>query len=852
MGDGPDIFDHLKHSLLQVVILASVRPLHQFNVVSEIPESLAGITDLAANLHWAWDRELAHVFDRLDGSAPGSWRRTGQHPVDLVRRTSPTCWAKLAGHADFVISVGDACERLQQAVTGPSWFGDRSAASEGSPLQSVAYFSPEFGITEALPQYSGGLGILAGDHLKASSDLGVPLIGVGLFYAEGYFHQQLNQDGWQEERNERINPAAHGVHPTGLTIEVDLAGTTALVAIWRVDVGRIPLYLLDTNLPENTPDVIAVTNRLYGGDEQHRLRQEIILGIGGVRALRALGIAPQVFHSNEGHAGFLGLERLREFTDAGLTFAEGIEAVRGGGVFTTHTPVPAGIDRFPRELFESYFADFATSCGVTFDELIALGQRADEPDGKFNMAVMGLRLAARANGVAKLHGEVAREMFGGMWPDLPSNETPIGHITNGVHARTWVSDRTDELLTGALGDDWHLAGADAWAHVRNIDQSDIWAMRNVGRQELVDLVRDRLGHDLLDPNVLTIGFARRFATYKRANLLLDQIDRLRALLLDADRPVQFVFAGKAHPADLPGKGLIQQIAKLAADADVRHRFVFIPDYDIGIARTMYHGCDVWLNTPRRPFEACGTSGEKATLNGVLNCSILDGWWAEMSDGTNGFDIPSFDDDHDLARRDHREASATFDVIEQQIVPLFYDRPDDGTPSGWIERILNNWETLGWNVVAARMVRDYVTTLYEPAAASSDLRLADGAAAARELSAWKAGITSAWPSVSVQLVADGSEVADGISGTGRSVRVRVNPGKLRADELVIQVMHGPLSSDGSFDQHRTVAVNLEPVGDGIYAGHFTPGDAGPWGLSARALPTHRALSSIFDTGLVAYG
>ena len=373
------------------------------------------------------------------------------------------------------------------------------------------------------------------------------------------------------------------------------------------------------------------------------------------------------------------------------------------------------------------------------------------------MAVMGLRLAARANGVAKLHGEVAREMFGGMWPDLPSNETPIGHITNGVHARTWVSDRTDELLTGALGDDWHLAGADAWARVRNIDQADIWAMRNVGRQELVDLVRDRLGHDLLDPNVLTIGFARRFATYKRANLLLDQIDRLRALLLDADRPVQFVFAGKAHPADHPGKGLIQQIAKLAADADVRHRFVFIPDYDIGIARTMYHGCDVWLNTPRRPFEACGTSGEKATLNGVLNCSILDGWWAEMSDGSNGFDIPSFDDDHDLARRDHREASATFDVIEQQIVPLFYDRTRDAIPSGWIELIQNNWETLGWNVVAARMVRDYVTTLYEPAAASSDLRLADGAAAARELSAWKVGVASAWPSVSIELLDDGSDV-----------------------------------------------------------------------------------------------
>jgi starch phosphorylase len=828
-----------------------VRPLHEFTVVSQIPESLTALSGLAANLHWAWDRELAAVFDRLDGSPGGhSWRATGQHPVDLVRRTSPSCWTELAADVDFVAAVGAAHERLAAVLDGSPWFVERAAQS---PLQSVAYFSPEFGITEALPQYSGGLGVLAGDHLKASSDLGVPLIGVGLLYAEGYFHQQLNSDGWQEERNERIDPASLGVRNTGVRIEVDLAGVTAQVAVWRVDVGRIALYLLDTNLPENPPEIVAITNRLYGGDEQHRLRQEIVLGIGGVRALRALDLHPQVFHTNEGHAGFLGMERLREWTDRGLSFDEAVEAVRGGGVFTTHTPVPAGIDRFPRQLFEPYFTDFATACGVTFDELFALGRRADEQDGKFNMAVMGLRLAARANGVAKLHGEVSRVMFGGMWPNLPNNETPIGHITNGVHARTWVSDRTDQLLTDAIGDSWHMAGPDAWDRVRQIDHAEIWHTRNTGRQELVDLVRDKLGHDLLDPNVLTIGFARRFATYKRANLLLDQIERLRTLLLDADRPVQFVFAGKAHPADHPGKGLIQQIAKLAAAADVRHRFVFIPDYDIGIARTMYHGCDVWLNTPRRPNEACGTSGEKAALNGVLNCSILDGWWAEMSTGDNGFDIPSFDDDHDTARRDHREASATFDVIENEIVPLFYAAGDSGVPHGWIDRIITNWATLGWNVVAARMVRDYVTALYEPAAITSDLVTANDGAAARELAAWKSGVASVWDSLSVELLDDGSDIADGVSGDERSVRVRVDPGKLQLDELVVQVMHGPLGSDGSFDESRSLVIDLAATSDpGVFAGTFRPGDAGPWGLSARALPTHPALSSVFDTGLVAFG
>jgi starch phosphorylase len=606
---------------------------------------------------------------------------------------------------------------------------------------------------------------------------------------------------------------------------------------------------------------VAITDRLYGRDEQHRLRQEIVLGIGGVRALRALDIHPQVFHTNEGHAGFLGLERVREWTEQGLTFTEAVEAVRGGGVFTTHTPVPAGIDRFPRQLFEPYFTEFAASCGVTFDELFALGQRADEPDGKFNMAVMGLRLAARANGVAKLHGEVSREMFGGMWPDLPNCETPIGHVTNGVHARSWVSDRTDELLTDVIGDDWHLAGPDAWSRVDEIDHEAIWAVRSAGRRELVDLVRERLGSDLLDPEVLTIGFARRFATYKRANLLLEQLSRLTELLLDADRPVQFVFAGKAHPADQPGKGLIQQIAKLAADADVRHRFVFIPDYDIGIARTMYHGCDVWLNTPRRPNEACGTSGEKAALNGVLNCSILDGWWAEMSDGRNGFDIPSFDDDHDLTRRDHREASATFEVIEQQIVPLFYDRTD-GVPHGWIDRIVTNWRTLGWNVVASRMVRDYVTDLYEPAAASSDVRVADGATVAKQLAAWKSGVASVWDSVSVELLRDGSDVGDGTSGGERHVQVRVDPGKLRFEELVVQVVHGPLASDGTFDQTRMETVALARQNDdgssvtegesAVFVGAFTPSDSGPWGVSARALPTHPALSSVYVTGHVTTG
>ncbi len=828
-----------------------MRPTHQFTVTSEIPDVLSALPALAANLHWAWDRQLAAVFDRIDGRpVDESWRRTGQHPTDLIRRTDPARWHDLANDQDFVAQVADAKQRLDDALVGDTWFGDR-AKGNGSALRSVAYFSPEFGITEALPQYSGGLGILAGDHLKASSDLGIPLIGVGLLYAEGYFRQRLDADGWQEERNETIDPNALGIVPTGVVVEVDLAGVTAKVQVWRVDVGRIALYLLDTNVPGNPPEVVSVTNRLYGGDEQHRLRQEIILGIGGVRALRALGLDPQVFHMNEGHAGFLGLERVREWIDRGLTFPEAIEAVRAGGVFTTHTPVPAGIDRFPRDLFERYFADFAPLLGLTFDELFAIGERIDEPDGKFNMAVMGMNLASRRNGVAALHGVVAREMFSGLWPDIPVHETPVGHITNGVHARTWVSDRVDELLSDVVGDNWHLADESEFARVREIDHSAIWSVRRQGRQELVDLVRDKLGNDLLDPDVLTIGFARRFATYKRANLLLGQLDRLKSLVLDADRPVQFVFAGKAHPADHPGKSLMQQIHQITRDSDVRHRFVLIPDYDIGIARTMYHGCDVWLNTPRRPMEACGTSGMKAALNGVLNCSILDGWWDEMSNGTNGFDIPSFDDDHDDARRDQREANATYDVLEQELVPLFYERGDDAVPHGWIDRIKDNWISLGWNVIAGRMVRDYTTELYEPAAAAADAATEDDAACAKELAAWRAGVGSVWSTVRI-VVDPASELTDGVAGHRRHVVATVDPGKMRLDEVTVQIVHGPLDPSGALDGNRVETVAMSGDGTGRFTGEFAPSGAGPWGAAVRAMPFHQALSNPIETGLVTLG
>lgn len=682
-----------------------------------IPSALAALSVLTSNLHWTWDRDTQQLFRSLD---PELWRSTGCDPLQLVAAITLERWQELADDAAIVTATHQAAQRLQTALTERRWFQERV----DSPLDLVAYFSPEFGISETLPQYAGGLGVLAGDHLKAASDLGLPLVAIGLLYDEGYFRQRLDTEGMQEERYPPLDPHSLPLHATGVQVALDLADELVRANVWRVQVGTVSLYLLDTNVAGNSAEAGAITDRLYGGDSEHRLRQEILLGVGGVRALRALGLEPQVFHTNEGHAGFLSLERIRELVVAGSSLAEAIEAVRAGGVFTTHTPVPAGIDRFTAELMEKYFSNFAQECRCSLEELLAIGQEdANLKDAPFNMAVMGLRLAGRANGVAQLHGRVSREMFAGLWPNLPVDEVPIAAVTNGVHASTWVGDHMAPLLEQSVGPEWAEADATAWRGVDTIADSDIWAARARGRSELVSFVRTRVDDAILDPGALTIGFARRFATYKRATLLLAQPARLRALLLQSDQPVQFVFAGKAHPADQAGKDMIRDIELFSRQLEVSHRFVFVPDYDMAVARWMYHGCDVWLNNPRRPHEACGTSGMKAALNGALNCSILDGWWDECYDGENGWAIESAEDDTDLIRRDHFEADSLFDLLEREIVPLFYDRAagnanGNGPPHRWITKVKHNWRSLGPFVTAARMVRDYTTELYEPAAAAA--------------------------------------------------------------------------------------------------------------------------------------
>ncbi len=653
-----------------------------------MPEELAGAYSvIAKNYAWSWSDQARLLFDRLPTS------QNGDHPLTAVERMTPADWAGLAEEAETVASLSQVSREIAALKADPASAPD------------IAYFSPEFGIADVLAQYSGGLGILAGDHLKAASDLDVPLCGVGLFYREGFFRQKIAQQS-QREHYERQDPESLGATDTGIVITVPLFGRDVAACLWRFNVGRIPLILLDTDIDGNIESDRRITDRLYSGDRRHRLAQEVVLGVGGMRALAALGWNVPVLHLNEGHAGFLILELLDREVRTGTTLDEAISAVRPRLVFTTHTPVPAGIDRFEEPLIAPLLKFWADRWNVPLETVLAFGHDPDDERDQFNMAALCLRFAGRTNGVSKLHGKVSRELFA----SIPGGKE-IGSITNGVHARTWVMPETQETFDKVLGPGWTHGDKAAWERIEDLDDNAVRTLRCTGIELLDAQTRSRAGVRL-DPGALTIGFARRFATYKRANLLLREIDRLCALLADDERPVQFVFAGKAHPADTEGKQLLHEIVRFSQSPASQQRFVFIPGYDMTVAKAMYAGCDVWLNNPIRPHEACGTSGEKSALNGGLNFSISDGWWDEMADGRNGWTIES-SDDPDPEARDDAEAAAILDLLENQIVPEFFD---GGQPCSqiWIARMRHGWRTLGTQVTAGRMVSEYEQTLYRPA------------------------------------------------------------------------------------------------------------------------------------------
>ncbi|MQA03743.1 MAG: alpha-glucan family phosphorylase [Streptosporangiales bacterium] len=853
-----------------------MKAIRRMNVRTSLPGRLEALAELITNLRWSWHPPTRELFASVD---PDAWERTRYDPSALLAEVSAERLAALAEDEDFLRRLGAAHADLTEYLSGQRWFQSLDDAP-----RAIAYFSPEFGLTEVLPQYSGGLGILAGDHLKAASDLGVPIVGLGLLYRHGYFRQSLSHDGWQQERYPAVDPDGLPltlVRDSGgapVQISVGLPGGRSMGAqIWQAQVGRVPLLLLDSDIESNAPAEREVTDRLYGGSTDHRLLQEMLLGIGGVRAIRAWcretgHPEPEVYHTNEGHAGFLGLERIRELVvEHGLSFDEALEAVRAGTVFTTHTPVPAGIDRFPRDLVDQHFGGDNAFDGVPVERIMELGAETYEsgdPD-VFNMAVMGLRLGQRANGVSLLHGAVSREMFGGLWPGFDTQEVPITSVTNGVHERTWAADEVLGLLHPAGLHSEQEFDPQTWRSVvSGIDDGTVWQMRSTLRKHLVHEARRRLRlsalqrgaseaelswvDDALDPNVLTIGFARRVPSYKRLTLMLRDRDRLKSLLLDPDRPIQIVIAGKAHPADDGGKRLIQEIVWFADDPEVRHRIVFLPDYDMEMARFLVSGCDVWLNNPLRPLEACGTSGMKAALNGGLNLSIRDGWWDEWFDGANGWAIPSADKRPDPDHRDELEATALYELVTDQVAPRFYDTDEHGLPRRWIEMVRHTLAELSPRASANRMLVEYVTRLYAPAADSTRRIVADGFAGARQLAEWKARVRKGWPSVSIEHVESTGTFDVAELGGGVPIRAIVSLGELSPADVEVQAAYGRISDSDDIEAPSVVALTaVEQYDDGRmrFEGEVPLDRTGAFGYTVRVQPRHDLLADPAELGLV---
>jgi starch phosphorylase len=761
-------------------------------------------------------------------------------------------------------------DRFQKYKKGETWY-------KGGHKDVVAYFSMEYGMDTSLPIYSGGLGILSGDHMKTSSDMGLPLVGIGLLYRQGYFKQMLNADGFQQEsypENDWYNMPVERKNGKGgqpLKISVDLAGRQAIAQIWEVKVGRSSLYLLDTNIEENAPDIRNITATLYGGDKETRMQQEILLGIGGIRALRALGINPAATHMNEGHAAFLGLERIREImTEKNFTFDEAKEAVWPTNIFTTHTPVPAGNERFEISMMEKYFRSWPQILGISWKDFLSLGRiNVNDEKETYCLTVLALKLAAYANGVARLHGVVSRDMWQGLWPGLPINEVPIGHVTNGVHPRTWISSGMLELLDRYFGPHFEDKPTDLpiWDRMDRISDEELWRTHERRRERLVAFVRDRIreqykrtgaverrirqAEDALSPYALTLCFARRFATYKRGNLLLRDPERLLRLVRDNDRPIQLIFAGKAHPHDMPGKDIIREIIHFAEKYDVSSRIVFVENYDMTVAKYLTSGGDVWLNTPRRPMEASGTSGMKAALNGVLNCSILDGWWDEAYNPEVGWAIGHGEQYIDEKLQDDVESKALYDLLERDIIPLFYQRGRDGLPREWIKRMKDCMRQIGQSMSSHRMLMDYSNMSYFPALKNYRRLVKDEYAEARSLAAYFTKLKDSWDQLKiVRIEANTKPVMQ--RGDLLNVTAYVDLGQMSPNDLQVELYHGTVSNQNKeiTNAHRT-EMKWTGSKDNLNMYHVKVecADTGFQGHTVRILPKHEALIHPYRTGLI---
>ncbi|MDD1413103.1 alpha-glucan family phosphorylase [Dolichospermum sp. ST_con] len=852
-----------------------MQPIRTFNVSPSLPSRLEPLRKLAYNLHFDWNVESKDLFRRLD---PDLWESSHHNPVLMLGTISQSRLLEVVEDEGFLAQLDRAARQLEDYLQERTWYNKQR---NQQPKECYAYFSAEFGLVDCLPVYSGGLGVLAGDHLKSASDLGLPLVGVGLLYQQGYFAQYLNADGWQQERyliNDFYNMPLHlerNPDGTELQIAVDYPGRKVYARVWRVQVGTVPLYMLDTNIEPNKAYDHDITDQLYGGDIDMRIHQEIMLGIGGVQMLKALGYEVTAYHMNEGHAAFSALERIRTFIqEKGLSYREAKQVVSSSNIFTTHTPVPAGIDLFSPDKILHYLGYYADIFGLPKEQFLGLGrENTGDLSSPFSMAILALKMATFSNGVAQLHGVVSREMFQGLWQKVPVAEVPIAAITNGVHARSCVSKSTQELYDRYLGPNWSSAPPEnqLWERMDAIPDEELWRNHERCRLDMVLYVREHLvkhlrdrgasasdiaqAQEVLDPNVLTIGFARRFATYKRATLWMRDLDRIKRILLsNKHRKVQFVIAGKAHPKDIPGKELIRDINHFIHEHHLEKQVVFVPNYDIHIARLMVAGCDIWLNTPRRPREASGTSGMKAAMNGLPNLSVLDGWWDEADYVRTGWAIGHGENYEDPNYQDEIEANALYELLEKEVVPLFYDhRDEDGLPRPWVAKMKDAIRLNCPFFNTARMVREYAMRAYFPASDRYHTLTVDNYAPAKELAAWRAKLGEHWFNIKIKDI-DVSAASDIEVNQTVAVKAKVDLATLSNDDVQVELYQGSIDANG--DIVNAVPVVMDYQGQeaenlSVYTVNITYTTSGLQGLSLRVLPRNQYLSSPYEPRLIAW-
>lgn len=849
-----------------------MQPIRTFNVSPSLPASLQPLRQLAYNLYWDWNTEIKELFRRLDRDL---WETTRHNPVALLARVSQARLQEVAADDGFLAHMERAVGELNTYLNDRSWYKHQRTNRAGK--ECFAYFCAEFGLVDCLPIYSGGLGVLAGDHLKSASDLGLPLVAVGLLYQKGYFAQYLNAEGWQQERypvNDfhnipvQLERKADG---TELRVAVEYPGRMVYARVWRVQVGVVSLYLLDTNIEPNSSYDQDITDALYGGDLDTRIHQEIMLGIGGFRALEALGHKPSVYHMNEGHSGFLILEHIKVLMQRdGLSFIEAKQVAQSSQIFTTHTPVSAGFDLFPPDKTMYYVGHYASVYGVGKDEFMGLGrENTGDLESPFSMAALAMKTSSFVNGVAKLHGVVSREMFQNMWKDVPIDEVPITSITNGVHARSCVAKSVQELYDRYLGPEWSERSIEdpIWNKIDSIPDEELWRNHEHSRSEMVVYVRDRIvshlkergatlgeinrAQESLDPEVLTIGFARRFATYKRATLFLRNLDRIKQIMAGTKgRKVQFVIAGKAHPKDIPGKALIRDIVQFTRTEGMSS-VVFVPDYDIYVSRVLVAGCDIWLNTPRRPHEASGTSGMKAAMNGLPNLSILDGWWDEADYVKTGWPIDNREIYSDEEYQDEVEANSFYDLLEQEIVPLFYDRDKEGLPRKWIAKMKDAIRLNCPTFNTARMLRDYANNGYFPASDRNHVVTDNSYQAGKDLAHWKQKMFQQWAHLKINSV-DVSAPEDINVNQPIAVKSLINLGSLEPHDIQVELYKGSIDTNGKITDADTAPMTYQgkdSAGNSLYTTEIAYSASGLQGLSLRVLPHNPHMSNPYELGLI---